>query len=135
MYYVFRPVVSIIRYIEPLQSSFILSPHIGSALYRFVAYVLPLIFFSGSCSLLRPGPLIQFRNHFSTYGRTPWTSDQPAARPLPKRRTTQTKNKRIHTPTIHALSGIRTHDPSVRASENSSCFRPSGCCDRRALML
>jgi hypothetical protein len=32
---------------------------------------------------------------------------------------------------IHALSGIRTHDPSVRASEDSSCLRPRGYCDRR----
>jgi hypothetical protein len=29
---------------------------------------------------------------------------------------------------IHALSGIRTHDPSVRASEESSC-RGSRCID------
>jgi hypothetical protein len=39
--------------------------------------------------------------------RTPWTSDQPVARPLPKHRTTQTQNKRIHTKHIHALSGIQ----------------------------
>jgi hypothetical protein len=32
---------------------------------------------------------------------------------------------RIYTYTdIHALSWIRTHDPSVRASEDSSCFKP-----------
>jgi hypothetical protein len=29
-----------------------------------------------------------------TVGRTPWTGDQPVARPLPTHRTTQTKNKR-----------------------------------------
>jgi hypothetical protein len=28
------------------------------------------------------------------------------------------------------LSGIRTHDPSVRASEDSSCLRLRGHCDR-----
>jgi hypothetical protein len=28
------------------------------------------------------------------------------------------------TPNIHALSGIRTHDPGFRASENSACLRP-----------
>jgi hypothetical protein len=60
---------------------------------------------------------------FFTDGRTPWTSDQPVARPLPKHRT-QTQNKRIHTPNIHVLSGIRTHDPSVQSSEESSCLRP-----------
>jgi hypothetical protein len=27
---------------------------------------------------------------------------------------------------IHALSGIRTHDPSVRANEDSSYLRPRG---------
>jgi hypothetical protein len=36
-----------------------------------------------------------------------------------------------HTHTnIHSLSGIRTHDPCVRASEESSCLRPRGPCDR-----
>jgi hypothetical protein len=28
------------------------------------------------------------------------------------------------------VSGIRTHDPSVRASEGSSCLRPRGYCKR-----
>jgi hypothetical protein len=40
------------------------------------------------------------------------------------------QNKRIHTPNIHALSVNRTYDFSVRASEESSCFRPRGYCDR-----
>jgi hypothetical protein len=31
---------------------------------------------------------------------------------------------------IHALRGIRTHDPSVRAGENDSCLRPRCHCDR-----
>jgi hypothetical protein len=67
-------------------------------------------------------------DHF-TDSSTPWTSDQPVARPLPKYWTTQTQNKRIHTLNIHALSEIRTHDPSVRASEDRSCLRPRGYCD------
>jgi hypothetical protein len=33
-------------------------------------------------------------------------------------------DKHRHTPNIHALCGIRTHDPSLRASEDSSCLRP-----------
>jgi hypothetical protein len=33
---------------------------------------------------------------------------------------------------IHALSGIRTHDPSVRVSEDSSCLRPRSPCGRQA---
>lgn len=31
---------------------------------------------------------------------------------------------------IHALSEIRTHDPSFREKEDSSCLRPWGHCDR-----
>jgi hypothetical protein len=57
-----------------------------------------------------------------TVGRTPWTGDQLIARPLHTHRTTQTKN---------TLSGIRTHDLSVRASEDSSCLSPRGHWDRR----
>jgi hypothetical protein len=44
-----------------------------------------------------PWPLLQFHNLFYTDGRTPWTSDQPVARPLPTHRTTQTQNKRTWT--------------------------------------
>jgi hypothetical protein len=40
-----------------------------------------------------PWPLLQFRKLFYVVGRTPWTSDQPVARPLPTHRTTQTQNK------------------------------------------
>jgi hypothetical protein len=77
-----------------------------------------------------PWPLLQFQNLFYTDSRTPWTSDQPVARPLPKHRATEIQDKRIYTPNIHALSGIRTHDPSVRASEDSSCLRPRDHCDQ-----
>jgi hypothetical protein len=43
-----------------------------------------------------PWPLFQFLNLY-TVGRTPWTGDQPVARQLPARRTTETQNKRIRT--------------------------------------
>jgi hypothetical protein len=33
-------------------------------------------------------------------------------------------------PNIHALSAIQTHDPSVSASEDVSCLKPRGRCDR-----
>jgi hypothetical protein len=36
---------------------------------------------------------------------------------------------------IHALCGIRAHDPSVRASEDSSCLRPRGHCDRPSVWI
>jgi hypothetical protein len=57
-------------------------------------------------------------------------SDQFIAMPLPKHRTIQTQNKHIHKPNIHALCGIRTHNPSFRASEDSTCLRPLGYRDR-----
>jgi hypothetical protein len=57
--------------------------------------------------------------------------DQLVSRPLPKHRTTQAQNKGIQTPNIHALCRIRTHDPSFRASEDSSCLRPRGYHDRQ----
>jgi hypothetical protein len=59
-----------------------------------------------------------------TVGRTPWTGDEPVPRHLP----TQTHNKR--TQISHALSVIRTHDSSVRASKDSSCPRQRGHCYR-----
>jgi hypothetical protein len=88
-----------------------------------------LFFFTGSTAPMGPDLFFQFHDHF-TDGRTLWTSDQLVARPLPKHRTTQTQNKHIHTPNIHALSGIWTHDPCVRASEDSSCLRSLNYCDR-----
>jgi hypothetical protein len=37
---------------------------------------------------------------------------------------------RLNGDNIHTLSGIRTHDPSVRAGEHISCLRPRGHCNR-----
>jgi hypothetical protein len=38
-------------------------------------------------------------------------------------------NTKLTQISIHALSGIRTHDPSVRAGEDISCLRAYGHCD------
>jgi hypothetical protein len=73
-----------------------------------------------------------FHFDYFTDGRTPWTSDQPVARPLSKHWTTQTQNKRIHIPNIHALCGIRTHYSGFRASTS---LRPLGYRDRLILFL
>jgi hypothetical protein len=44
--------------------------------------------------------------------------------------------RRINTHTdIHAPSRIRTHHPSLRASEDSSCLRPRGHCGRPAPLI
>jgi hypothetical protein len=89
------------------------------------------IFFPMALSALSgPRPLIQFRNHFSHavgfLGRVISSSQG-----LYLNTGQHKQNKSIHTPNIHSLSGIRTHDPSVRASEDSSCLRPRGYRDRR----
>jgi hypothetical protein len=68
-------------------------------------------------------------------GRTPWTCDQPVARLLPKHRIAQTQNKHIYyTININALSGIRTHDHSIRVSEDSSCLKVLGYHDRHTTL-
>jgi hypothetical protein len=79
-----------------------------------------------------PRPFIQFRNHFSqTVGHLGRVISPSQGRYLNTgQQKTQNTCKRIYTPNINALSGIRTQDPSVRASEDSSCLRPRGYCDR-----
>jgi hypothetical protein len=42
------------------------------------------------------GRLFSFLTLYAV-GRTPWTRDQPIAKPLPTQRTTQTQNKRTQT--------------------------------------
>jgi hypothetical protein len=43
-----------------------------------------------------PWPLLQFLNPIHSRS-TPWTGNQPVARPLPTHRTTRTQNKRTQT--------------------------------------
>jgi hypothetical protein len=52
---------------------------------------------------------------------SPWTGDQLFAMTLPTHRTTQNIIN-AHNTKIHALSEIRTHDHSVRMSEDISCL-------------
>jgi hypothetical protein len=67
-------------------------------------------------SFVGPWPLIQFLILY-TVGITPWTEDQPIARPLPTHRTTQTQNKHTQTPmprvgfesTIPAFQRVKSH--------------------------
>jgi hypothetical protein len=64
--------------------------------YRLCIHSLIHSSINDSTAIVGPLPLLQFRNRFYTDSMTPWTSDQPVARPLPTHRTTQTRNKRIH---------------------------------------
>jgi hypothetical protein len=69
-------------------------------------------------SPLGPWPLLQFHDHF-TDGRTPWTSVQLVATPIPKHRTTQTQNKHTHTHT-HQTSMPRVgFESTIPASERA----------------
>jgi hypothetical protein len=81
-------------------------------IYRSVC----LCFYLWIYSPLWTWPLFQFLNLY-TFGGTPWTGDQPVLRPL--------TTHRINAQTgVHASSGIRTHDPSIRAHKDGLCVRP-----------
>jgi hypothetical protein len=74
-----------------------------------------------------PWPVYSFRNNFSQMvGLLGRVISPSRGRYL---NTGQHKHKLTHTD-IHASSGIRTHDPSVLASEDTSCLRLRGYCDR-----
>jgi hypothetical protein len=77
--------------------------------------------------LLGPGLFFSFVIFF-TVGRTPWTSDQPIARPLPTHRTTQTQNNCTHThPCLKWDSNPRSQCSRERREFR---LRPRGHCDR-----
>jgi hypothetical protein len=77
-----------------------------------------------------PWPLLQFHNLLFTDGKTPWTSDQPVARPLPTHRTIQTQiNAHRHQclwegfeSTIPAFERAKTVHALGRATAVISCF-------------
>jgi hypothetical protein len=79
--------------------------------YNYICTILYI--FIGPTAPVDPGLFFSFMIIF-TDGRTPWTSDQHVARPLPKCRTTQTQNKHIHTPT--PCVGF---EPTIPASERA----------------
>jgi hypothetical protein len=100
--------------------SIYLSYYLPTYLLTYLSVCLSL-----SVSLWLYSPLLDLGRFFNflilyTVGRTPWSRDQSVTCPLLTHRTTQTQ-KKTHTD-IHALSGIRTQDPSVRASKDSSCL-------------
>jgi hypothetical protein len=68
-----------------------------------------------------------------TVGRTPLTCDQLVARPLPVHK--HKKYTRTQTLNIHALSEIRTHGPSFRASEGVHALDHSASVTGTALHL
>jgi hypothetical protein len=84
-------------------------------------------FFSFSLALPAhsgPRPLTQFRKHFS------WIVGLTGRVISPSQGRYLNRGQHKHTLNIHALCGIRTHDSSVRAREESSCLRAHGYRDR-----
>jgi hypothetical protein len=74
-----------------------------------------------------PRPLYQFHNHFSqTVGLIGRVNSLSQGHCL----NTGRHKHRINTLNIHALGGIRTHDPSIQTTEDSTWLRPRGYCDR-----
>jgi hypothetical protein len=77
-----------------------------------------------------PWPLLQFRNHFYTDGRTPRARDQPSARPLPTHRKTQTHNKRtqatmpcVEFEVFERAKTVHTLDPAATVIDASTTRR------------
>jgi hypothetical protein len=70
-------------------------------------------------------PHRRFLELFYTYGRTPWTSDQPVARPLPTQDNTTQKDADKH-PCLQRDSNPR----SQQLTGQDPRLRPHGHCDR-----
>jgi hypothetical protein len=88
-------------------------------------------FYNDSSARSGPRPLIQFRIHFSYKVVLLVRVISPSqGRYL---NTGQHKH-RINKHT-HASVWIPTHNPSIRASEDSSCLRPRGYCDRQCIRI
>jgi hypothetical protein len=79
------------------------------------------LFIYGSTALVHLGRLFSFLMYTQNVG-------------LLLRGISPSQGRYLHTD-IHALSGIRTHNPSIRTGENSSCLRSRGHCDRTWFIL
>jgi hypothetical protein len=94
-----------------------------------------LFFFHWLYSPLGPWPLLfSFMIILQMVGLLGWVISLSQGLYLITGQHTRTRT-RVHAPNIHALSGIRTHVPSFRASEDSSSLRPLVYCDRPLVSL
>jgi hypothetical protein len=84
------------------------------------------IYYYGSTALCWALAAFLFFLILYTVGTTPW-----ARRKAYTYIQNNTHKINAHNTDIHALSGIRTHDPSVRVNEDSSCLRLRGHHDRQ----
>jgi hypothetical protein len=77
-------------------------------------------------------PLTRSRNHISqTAGLLGRVISPSQGRYINTEQHKHRINAYTHTPNIHALSWIRTHDPSARSREDSWRLRPRSYCDRQ----
>jgi hypothetical protein len=102
------------NFLQPPVTSSLLGPNLITNIFYFFISIL-LIPYSYSVKVF----------HFSldlyTISRTPWTSDWPITRPLPKYRTTQTQ-KNVHT---HTHTHTHTKHPCPKWDSNPWSQRPS----------
>jgi hypothetical protein len=90
---------------------------------KFIIIIIIIINIMALQPFVVPSPLLSFFILY-TVGRTPWTGDQPVARPLPTQNKTQTQNKRTQTsmphvgfePTIPAFKREKTVHALHRAA-------------------
>jgi hypothetical protein len=83
-------------------------------IYYYYYYFMALQPFVGPC------PLFQFLDPIYTVGRTPWTGDQPVARPLRTQDNTNTEYK--HTRTSMPQAGL---EPTIPVSEREKTVNAS----------
>jgi hypothetical protein len=107
----------------PIQESYRVSVSRKPKSYNKIYLSIYLSIYDSAVLLLDLGRFSSFLIIY-TDGRTPWTGDQPVARPLPTHKTTQTQNKRTQTsvpwvefePTIPVFQQAKT----VRALDRAA---------------
>jgi hypothetical protein len=112
--------------LKPLTSS-VQCNGLGGTFPCFIHSFIPQWLYS---PLLGPGFFFSFVIYFTqTVGLLEWVISPSQGRYL---KTGQHKHREKAYTNIHVLSGIRTHDPSFRASEDSSCLRSHCHCDQHS---
>jgi hypothetical protein len=112
------------KFLHPPESCFLYSntllsillwdyPSIMFTLYYYYYYY--YYYYGFYSHLLGLGPFFSFLILYIV-GRTPWTGDQPVARPLPMHRTPQTQNKH----TIHTSMASVAFEPTIPAFERAN---------------
>jgi hypothetical protein len=117
------------RWMDALYWSLLSRPTFRITIHTFHWFIHQWLYSSLLCPGIFFSSLIVFTKSVGLLGRV----ISPSQGRYPH---TEQHKHRINAHTdIHALSGIRTHDPSVRASEDSSYLRPGDSCDRAIIHI